>query len=591
MSQAQAADPAIGTIIEDKYRIDSLMGKGGMGKVFKVTHLNLNKTFALKLMNFSSNVTDPNHLARFRREAEALAKIAHPNVVMVTDFGVTAEQVPYIVMEYIQGVSLRALLEKMGKLPEKQAIQIAKQMCSGLHAAHTQGIVHRDLKPENIMVQQLNEEEIVTKVLDFGIAKLLVDDPSSQNLTSNEELLGTLKYMTPEQFLGTPVDARSDVFGICLIVYEMLAGIVPPAVMSLAQPLHELCPEISLRLSDIILKGLAQSPDQRQQSALSLKKEIDNVEQDAMMDIIRDGAEDASGIYYSTTNGTNKTGRTGRQSLNNTNQTQRHHTTASGKRRDTSMKPEANLPPEDDYPEVISYEKPRTNPIVYVVVLVLVLGASFGGWKYYQSKANTEISTNNGKLPDSSLPPMVKIKSGSFKMGNDKDPAAKPSHPATVEAFYVSKFLVTNRQYSEFIKRAKYKPFPQNWPSEEPPSDLLEAPVTTISMRDAKAYCDWLTQQTGKAYRLLTEKEWEYLANNHASLGVDQIMTKNVEWTGSELKPYPGSTQKMPADGYFVMRGFTEVEGQKVDAVTYRDWDFPNATRPNLGFRIAYKAD
>src|SRR5581483_5018709 len=105
----------------------------------------------------------------------------------------------------------------------------------GLHAAHLQGIIHRDLKPENIMIQQLADEEIMARVLDFGIAKVLADDPSSQNLTSNEELLGTLKYMTPEQFLGAPVDARSDVFGICLITYEMLTGIVAPAVMSLAQ--------------------------------------------------------------------------------------------------------------------------------------------------------------------------------------------------------------------------------------------------------------------------------------------------------------------------------------------------------------------
>ncbi|MBL8196579.1 MAG: protein kinase [Blastocatellia bacterium] len=596
MSQAQAADPAIGTIIEDKYRIDSLMGKGGMGKVFKVTHLNLNKTFALKLMNFSSNVTDPNHLARFRREAEALAKIAHPNVVMVTDFGVTAEQVPYIVMEYIQGVSLRSLLEKMGKLPEKQAIQIAKQMCSGLHAAHTQGIVHRDLKPENIMVQQLNEEEIVTKVLDFGIAKLLVDDPSSQNLTSNEELLGTLKYMTPEQFLGTPVDARSDVFGICLIVYEMLAGIVPPAVMSLAQPLHELCPEISLRLSDIILKGLAQSPDQRQQSALALKKEIDNVEQDAMMDIIRDGTEDASGIYYNnTSNSTNRTGRTGRQNFNNTNQTQRHNTTASGKRQDNSIKPQQNLPPEDDYPEVISYEKPRTNPIVYVVVLVLLVAGGFGGWKYYQSKANTENTDTNNKVSATELPPMVKIKGDSFKMGRNSkiDLYSSPEHLVQLESFYVSSFLVTNHQYAVFIKNSNYPP-PDNWRGQKtPPNDQLEKPVTTVRWQDAKAYCDWLTQQTGKAYRMPTEAEWEYLANNHASLNVKQMMEDNIEWTNSEFKAYPNSkAEKLGPGNFYIIRGLKE-DGKmgKVDPIIYRFWEQPSFSFENLGFRIAYKAD
>lgn len=594
MSQAQAADPAIGMIIDGKYRIESLMGKGGMGKVFKVTHLQLNKTFAVKLMNFSPSDNDPSRLARFRREAEALAKISHPNVVSVTDFGVTPENVPYIVMEYIQGLPLRSLLEKMSKLPEKQAIMIGKQMCSGLHAAHTQGIIHRDLKPENIMIQQVNEEEIVTKVLDFGIAKLLVDDPSSQNLTSNEELLGTLKYMTPEQFLGTQVDARSDVFGICLIIYEMLSGIVPPAVMSLAQPLDELCPEVSPRLSDIILKGLSQSAEQRHQTALALKKDLDNVEQDAMIDIISQGIGENSGTFYNTTGN-----RTGRQDPNRTGQGIRTNTTTSTKRRDASIKPEQN-PVSSQEPlkeEVISYEKPGRGGLFYVAVIVVVLAVVGGGGFFAWKTLNPATGTTDpgAKAALTALPPMVKVRSGTFKMGSSSDPYSSPEHEMRVEAFQVSKFLITNRQYAEFIKLANYKPTPSSWPTSTPPNDQLEAPVTSVTLRDAKAYCDWLTQQTGNSYRLLSEAEWEYIARNNANLGVDQIMKDYLEWTGSELKPYPGAKANVefPPSGYYAIRGRTVAleTGKKLDGVTYRDWNKVTHEDSNLGFRVAYKAD
>src|SRR5262249_17537190 len=145
-----------------------------MGKVYSVTHLQLDKTFALKLLHFNQSDTDPNRVLRFKREAQALAKIHHPNVVMITDFGVIPPaNLPYIVMEYIEGVSLRKMLNDKGTFSERRAISITKQICAGLHEAHRQGIVHRDLKPENIMIQQFSEGESIARVLDFGIAKLM----------------------------------------------------------------------------------------------------------------------------------------------------------------------------------------------------------------------------------------------------------------------------------------------------------------------------------------------------------------------------------------------------------------------------------
>lgn len=263
------------TVIDNKYRIESILGRGGMGHVFLATHIELDKKFALKLMNARDN--DSNHaqtLARFRREAASLAKISHPNVVTVTDFGIMDNRLPYIVMEYLEGLTLRKLLANNGRLSEKQALDIARQICAGLHEAHLHGIVHRDLKPENIMVQFYNTEEMVVRMVDFGIAKIL-DNNNSENLTSDEEFIGTPKYMSPEQLTGTQIDARSDIFGICLIIYEMLAGVVPAALLGEYQPLSELRADIAPPLDDILKQGMSLSPSHRYQSALELKRALE----------------------------------------------------------------------------------------------------------------------------------------------------------------------------------------------------------------------------------------------------------------------------------------------------------------------------
>ncbi|MBI4850712.1 MAG: protein kinase [Acidobacteria bacterium] len=298
-----SVEAALGTVIDGKYRLDSLLGLGGMGRVFSAVHLQLNKTFALKLMSFPAQ--DSPQLARFRREAEALGKIRHPNVVGVTDFGITSSNVPYIVMEYIEGLSLRTMMERQGRFTEKQTLKIVKQICAGLYAAHLQGIVHRDLKPENIMIEELADGDLIVRVLDFSIAKLLQIGEEDENISDHGELLGTVKYMTPEQFLGNAVDARSDIFGICLVAYEMLAGIVPPATVSLAQPLRELRPDISPKLSDILYKGLSPLPENRQHSALELKREFESLESTNIADASTQFTDSLTSRYSLNTQGEN----------------------------------------------------------------------------------------------------------------------------------------------------------------------------------------------------------------------------------------------------------------------------------------------
>lgn len=278
-SELEITDPMVGTQIEGKYRVDKLLGQGGMGKVFKVTHLKLSKTFALKLMHPAQVTANPANLVRFEREAEALARITHPNVVMVTDFGVISEQNPYIVMEYIEGISLRKLLKDEGQLSERQAINITKQICAGLHEAHRQGIVHRDLKPENIMIQIFDDGERMARVLDFGIA--VMKESSSPTLTEDWSM-GTLKYMSPEQMYGVPLDARSDIFTICLMIYEMLTGVVPIAMMGKVAQLCELRPSVTPTLGEIVHRGISLDVSARQRTVLELKRELETVEQETM---------------------------------------------------------------------------------------------------------------------------------------------------------------------------------------------------------------------------------------------------------------------------------------------------------------------
>jgi eukaryotic-like serine/threonine-protein kinase len=580
MSQVHT-DQVVGTIIDGKYRVESLMGQGGMGKVFRVTHLQLNKTFALKLMNFNQTDTDPNRIARFKREAEALAKINHPNVVMVTDFGVTPdEHVPYIVMEFIEGMALRDLLKSEGKLSITQAIHISKQMCAGLHGAHLQGIIHRDLKPENIMIQQLVDGEMMARVLDFGIAKLLKPgENNNENLTGGEELLGTLKYMTPEQFLGAPVDARADVFGICLITYEMLAGIVPPAVMSLSQPLTDLRSDVPHRLSDIVLKGLSQSPDDRQQTALELKRELESLEHQTLVDsVVEDSLSgDRSSDHYP------RDRNTGKYSAHNTAHGRRtsEHSTVDSHSVDTTY-----------------IETPKKSRLPLVLILLLLFaGGGFGVvWKFFPEL----LGQKQTKAAVSAIPPLIPIKGGKFMMGTNKggDEFAKPEHSVDIAPFQVSKFLITNRQYAEFVKLTGHHP-PAHWQGPTPPTNNLEEAVINVSWNDANTYCTWLTTQTGQIFRLITEAEWEYMARNKTQFGVEEMVGKNCEWTDDELKKYPGSKAQMPdlKERQRVYRGDNE---PGTDPLTFRNWQSEiytvagnqkmTITCANIGFRVASSA-
>jgi serine/threonine-protein kinase len=217
----------VGAVLADRYRLEGLIGRGGMGVVYRARHLLLDRPVAVKLLR-AHYLEDERSVQRFMREAQAMARVEHRNAVTIHDFGMMPDGGAYLVMEFIEGETLRAMLNRAGPLAPADAVAIAEQICGAVDAAHRQGVVHRDLKPENIMFKRVDDENIV-KVVDFGLAKLT--DPESvagkPQLTSAGDLFGTPAYMAPEYFEGEEVGPRADVYSIGIIVYEMLAGNPP----------------------------------------------------------------------------------------------------------------------------------------------------------------------------------------------------------------------------------------------------------------------------------------------------------------------------------------------------------------------------
>jgi serine/threonine protein kinase len=272
-----AADANIGQLLEGKYRIEAFISAGGMGSVYRATHVMLDKTVAIKLIR-RELVTTADAAARFQREARAASNLAHPNIAAVFDFGQTADGTLYIAMEYVEGPSLKEVIRDDGPMDPAKIVAILGPVASALARAHRHHIIHRDLKPHNIMLAVDKDGRQTPKLLDFGIAKT-VDDPDG-GLTMTGYALGTPQYMSPEQAMGTAVDGRSDLYSLGVVLYEMLIGDVPFADTSVAGVLLKqmtAAPDapsrrrpdvaISPALEAIALRCLNKEPDQRFQSA------------------------------------------------------------------------------------------------------------------------------------------------------------------------------------------------------------------------------------------------------------------------------------------------------------------------------------
>ncbi|HEY1550686.1 MAG TPA: protein kinase, partial [Kofleriaceae bacterium] len=284
-AEPDTAELDIGSEVDGRYKIVELIGEGGMGKVYLAEHVEIGKRVALKVLHASYSRM-PDLVERFRREARAASKIGHPNIVDVTDSGSTADGSVYFVMEYLEGVELGSVIEREGALDVARALRITGQICRALSAAHREGIIHRDLKPENIFLITRGGEADVVKVLDFGIAKTTEAEAARERrLTSPGMAMGTPEYMAPEQAAGRPADARTDIYSLGAIMYEMCTGQPPytgdnfmeiltkKATQDPPPPLT-IRPELPALVGDLVQAAMSRNPDERPQSMDGLEYEL-----------------------------------------------------------------------------------------------------------------------------------------------------------------------------------------------------------------------------------------------------------------------------------------------------------------------------
>ncbi len=280
-------DPMLGHTLDDKYRLDAQLGIGGMGTVYRARHLLIDRPVAVKVLN-PRFVEDEAARTRFQREARAAGRLQHTNAVTVTDFGQTQDGYVYIVMELLEGRTLRDILAKEAPLEAARSVSLMLQVSAAVAAAHEAGIIHRDLKPANIFIVQRAEVPSLVKVLDFGIAKLAaesLEEDEVKALTQVGAMIGTPRYMSPEQCDGAELTPAADVYSLGVILYEMLTGTVPfsgstPLAIAmkhtseLPRRPREFVASIPAALEDVVLHALEKGPQDRPANAAEFRQEL-----------------------------------------------------------------------------------------------------------------------------------------------------------------------------------------------------------------------------------------------------------------------------------------------------------------------------
>ncbi len=550
-------DHLIGTIISNKYRIEAIIDEGGLSHVYKATHMQMDYPVAIKVLN-PEHTSNEVLLEYFRRKARAAAQIQHLNAIAVTDFGLDAGAgLAYMVMELLEGRSLRKKLREEGMLGYEETYLIVEQTCLALHYAHARDIIHCDLKPENIFLLKYQDGSEPVKVLDFGIyrqqsaADLLA-------LTQHGLLAGTPDYMSPELGRGESIDARSDIYSLGAIIYEMLTGSVvfeaptPVAVVvkHASDPprrLQEFRPDIPPRIEQIVLRALSKRREDRQETVAELVHEFEEALYTSGIAPRRTGTKVFHSPYLPPSPDTPTTaeiisepgrpiptpqseevGRTvplqhaqfdrsqfdisqsPKASGYDDSSASMHRSTpapayssqqsAPQKFNTPSYAPESARAPDETATRLTAAKKYLIPVGAIAAIALLILAAVLLNKKGTDEGASSE--TGRESTTTGAPPGMVKIKGYQLRVGGG---GSAPPQVVKVPDYFFDIQEVTNEEYQKFVKETKHTP-PPDWRNDQFKSGAARLPVVNVSWEDAKAYAEW----AGK--RLPTETEWEFAA-------------------------------------------------------------------------------
>lgn len=531
----------VGRTLDGKYRIEALIGIGGMGAVYSAHHIKLDRRVAFKILQPNLTLGDNRLLNLFEREAKVIARLTHENIVDVKDTGRTASNIVYIEMEWLNGPTLAEELISHSPLSFKRAADILRQIAAALDAAHTENIVHRDLKPSNVMLHERPDGREQVKVLDFGISKLISDVAGSPV----SQMLGTPHYASPEQLqLGCDIDVRADIYSLGVILYQMLTGALPFTANSIHKliqlhltapppPLRRLRPDAPVAVEKLILSMMAKDPNRRPQCASDVFERFA-----AAIQAIPDP------------------------------QPARLFQTAWASRFAIDLlllvsvvivlfllPSEPNCSPEPIPIVELIKESPPTQPLEVTVVTVDENGR-------VMDRGQKQVQHYTEDLCDGVKLSMVMIPSGKFQMGSSRDEPERDSegdevlHEVNIGYwFFMGQYEVTREQWRAVASRTDLKE----------KMDLLldpsyfegddELPVENINWYEAVEFCARLTKMTGRHYRLPSEAEWEYAcrAGTQTPFAFGQTITRglaNYDWTrpynkGQKWAESPQRTKKV----------------------------------------------
>jgi len=604
----------IGTFLQNRYRIESLLGKGGMGAVYRAVDHTFNAPVAIK----ENLETTSWSQKQFIQEAQLLYQLRHPHIPRVIDYFLIPRQGQYLVMDYVPGENLEAIVKQYGSLGEAEALACMAQVLDALIYLHGQAILHRDVKPANIKLTPAGTVFLV----DFELAKAY--DPAQPTTVGARAV--TPGYAPPEQYGAGRTDARSDLYSAGATLYALLTGHALPDALELMTGTEQLVEPrqlntaVSPEVEAVILRAMAFRADARFQTAVEL--------QDALRQAVLNAAANPTLVDHAAW--------TSASLLTLSRRTQ---------------------PPPEALPLPLPAESAGTAAVINLssaapaAVAPRPAAAPEGG--------HTTPTPSAAPARQPFEPELILIPAGAFLMGSDPltDAAARqderPQHRVFLPDYYLAQAPVTNAQYAFFIQHTRH-PVPNRatWRAQEPPPGKAEHPVVEVSWHDAVAYCRWLAEVTGKPYRLPTEAEWEKGARgtdgfiypwgqqwlaSHCNSGEAERgtttavgaypqgrspyglwdMAGNVfEWTATlwgkpsprrntafhyqaiggpaNIKPFGYPYQ--PNDGREaattdaqsprVVRGGSFLHAQHAARCAYRDWSLPYATFATHGFRV-----